>query len=77
MFQSVVAAYLAPEARAVYERSVRALVARHAGRAMWIELEAAPKGRPGPVELRVHDAGGARVIASCEWHPERLIMSGA
>jgi hypothetical protein len=73
-YQTVFSAYLAPLARAAYEEKMHAVLARNPGRVTWAELEGAPKGRPGPAELRVHTAAGTRVAASCEYHPSTLLM---
>lgn len=53
-YQTVMADYLLPETRFAYEAGMRDWVLRHPGRALWVELERAPKGSPGPAELRVH-----------------------
>jgi hypothetical protein len=68
-YQTVFIEYLPAETRSAYEAGMRAFLARHPERAMWTELEGAPRGSPGPAEIRVHTAAGDRVLASCEYHP--------
>jgi hypothetical protein len=73
-YQTVFSGYMPDEARDAYLAGMRAFVARHAGRAIWTELETAPKGAPGPAELRVHTHSGTNVVFSCEYHPTRCVL---
>jgi hypothetical protein len=73
-YQTVFRDYLPDATREAYLSEMRAFVARHPGRAIWTELEAAPKGSPGPAELVVHTHAGDEVVLSGEFHPTRVVM---
>jgi hypothetical protein len=62
-YQTVMADYLLPETRFAYEAGMRDWLLRHPGRALWVELERAPKCSPGPAKLRVHLAIPGAAVA--------------
>ena len=68
-FQTVFADYLPPEARRSFLEGMKAWVAGDSRSRLWVELERAPEGRPGPAELRAHFGERSVVFASCEYHP--------
>jgi hypothetical protein len=68
-FQTVFAEYLPPEALRFYLEGMKAWVAGDSHSRLWVELERAPEGCPGPAELKAHFGERSVVVASCEYHP--------
>jgi len=55
--------------RRSYLEGMKAWAAGDSHSRLWVELERAPQGRPGPAELRAHFGERSSVFASCEYHP--------
>ncbi|MEJ7732278.1 MAG: DUF2332 family protein [Polyangiaceae bacterium] len=78
-YQTLMAEYLPPDARASYEAALEAWLRAHPGRAGWCRLEGAPREMrrselPAATDLAL--AGGAGVerfvLALSEWHPSAV-----
>ncbi len=80
-FQSIFAEYLARSVRRRFEEGIRAWLLRYPGRALWAQLETAPKGEPGPADVQIHVAQGgvvhSFVVASSEYHPRVVVVQEA
>jgi hypothetical protein len=85
-YQTVMADYVLPDVLAGYHAAMDDWLLRHGDRAMWCELERAPKGAPmptevRPAELRVHVARGGAVrtlvLGSGEFHPAEIVPNEA
>ena len=72
-YQTIFSSYLPAPERAVYEERMTAFVRANPERSMWAELEGAPRGRPGPAEVRLHTSAGMRVLGACDYHPTNLV----
>src|SRR5262249_13249369 len=67
--------YLPPEIRGPFENNLRAFVAAHPDRAVWMGLEdaidpvIAKAKKRFPAEMRLRRASRTHLVAGCDWHP--------
>ncbi len=76
-FHTIFAEYLTPGDRTAFDLAMSAWLRRHPRRAIWVAFESAPRGSPGPADLRVRLADEAFVVASGDYHPRSLVVENA